>query len=315
MSKSIDKVYEESTDKNDWLYEVLVGNVDEGLRNELLKLVDYMSQWAYDKRCLSDGKIIRENINPKIYDSVEVTNEQINELINKMKDAGVGLINLDSVIEEMPLPVFRLVYDSMEIVYLGIDKEKSRLVTADDTKTWFDCVLDAYVVFSELQTKAATNTYFKIGRICIMGQEQQEKALKIHTEVCSAMPDDIRKSLYPQMQAVGILILRIYLAVQFAIANRPEVLIEKSASEAYYYERDPKNPKKRPRRKVKLVKVSYLGDLSKVKSHRKYTCECWGVIGHERHYKNGKTVFIKPYKKGPKRDDPGAYSPKTYDVV
>lgn len=30
-------------------------------------------------------------------------------------------------------------------------------------------------------------------------------------------------------------------------------------------------------------------------------CECWGVRGHIRHYKD-KTVFIEPYKKGKKRD-------------
>ena len=34
----------------------------------------------------------------------------------------------------------------------------------------------------------------------------------------------------------------------------------------------------------------------------KYRCECWGVRGHIRHYKNGKVVFIEPYKKGRKRD-------------
>lgn len=33
----------------------------------------------------------------------------------------------------------------------------------------------------------------------------------------------------------------------------------------------------------------------------KYRCEVWGVRGHIRHYKNGKMVFIKPYKKGKKR--------------
>ena len=38
------------------------------------------------------------------------------------------------------------------------------------------------------------------------------------------------------------------------------------------------------------------------KSSIKSRCECWGVRGHIRHYQDGKTVFIKPYKKGTKRD-------------
>ena len=33
-----------------------------------------------------------------------------------------------------------------------------------------------------------------------------------------------------------------------------------------------------------------------------YRCEVWGVRGHIRHYNDGKVVFIKPYKKGKKRD-------------
>ena len=35
--------------------------------------------------------------------------------------------------------------------------------------------------------------------------------------------------------------------------------------------------------------------------HRKITCPEWNVIGHFRHYKNGKTIWIAPYKKGTNR--------------
>ena len=35
---------------------------------------------------------------------------------------------------------------------------------------------------------------------------------------------------------------------------------------------------------------------------RKIQAECYGVRGHYRHYKNGKVVFVKPYKKGWNRD-------------
>lgn len=34
---------------------------------------------------------------------------------------------------------------------------------------------------------------------------------------------------------------------------------------------------------------------------RKIKCPYWPVIGHWRHYKSGKIIFIKPYWKGPKR--------------
>ena len=38
-------------------------------------------------------------------------------------------------------------------------------------------------------------------------------------------------------------------------------------------------------------------------ARRKIMCECYGVRGHYRHYKNGAVVFIKPYKKGTKRNE------------
>lgn len=41
----------------------------------------------------------------------------------------------------------------------------------------------------------------------------------------------------------------------------------------------------------------------KKKGLHKIHCECWGVRGHYRHYKNGKTVFIKAYQKGKKRNE------------
>ncbi len=62
--------------------------------------------------------------------------------------------------------------------------------------------------------------------------------------------------------------------------------------------------------KKKDKSVIYVGDVvirvgttTKTKRrevlHRK--CTCWGVRGHQRHYKNGKVVYIQPYKKGKER--------------
>jgi len=36
--------------------------------------------------------------------------------------------------------------------------------------------------------------------------------------------------------------------------------------------------------------------------HSEYTCPCWEVRGHYRHYKNGNVIFIKSYKKGKEKD-------------
>ena len=47
--------------------------------------------------------------------------------------------------------------------------------------------------------------------------------------------------------------------------------------------------------------IRYTG-THQTKKSVKYSCECWGVRGHLRHYDNGHVSFIAPYKKGKKRD-------------
>lgn len=42
-----------------------------------------------------------------------------------------------------------------------------------------------------------------------------------------------------------------------------------------------------------------------------YSVDCWNVRGHYRHYKNGKTIFIKSYEKGKKRNS-GSHTNSTY---
>lgn len=37
---------------------------------------------------------------------------------------------------------------------------------------------------------------------------------------------------------------------------------------------------------------------NKIPGNRQWRVDCWGVVGHIRHYKNGKEVYIKPYTKG-----------------
>jgi len=45
------------------------------------------------------------------------------------------------------------------------------------------------------------------------------------------------------------------------------------------------------------------------------SCPCWGVIGHWRCCKNGKRVWIKPYRKGHERMNEASYSSKRYAFV
>lgn len=66
-------------------------------------------------------------------------------------------------------------------------------------------------------------------------------------------------------------------------------LQEKIAKEGKRYESQPV--------RIRDISVRYLYEPHEARKYNRY-CEAWGVRGHYRHYKNGRTVYIKPYKKG-----------------
>ena len=50
---------------------------------------------------------------------------------------------------------------------------------------------------------------------------------------------------------------------------------------------------------------------NKIPLHRAWHIDCWNVVGHIRHYKNGREIYIKPYKKGKNRN---AETNNTYKI-
>lgn len=57
----------------------------------------------------------------------------------------------------------------------------------------------------------------------------------------------------------------------------------------------------------------YLDKLSGNMQSREIVCPCWSVRGHYRHYKSGKVIFVKEYKKGKERANTEPKD-KTYTV-
>ena len=103
----------------------------------------------------------------------------------------------------------------------------------------------------------------------------------------------------------GEWVLRALLAIMEKIENR-----EKTVKEI------DKNSKARDRNRKKVSKennkiflldelVEYVAKNNiypKHSVHHSIQCPCWSVRGHYRTYKNGRTVFVKPYRKGKKRE-------------
>lgn len=52
----------------------------------------------------------------------------------------------------------------------------------------------------------------------------------------------------------------------------------------------------------KIYTISGRIHNNKVPVSKQWHIDCWNVVGHIRHYSNGKTVYIAPYKKGKNRN-------------
>lgn len=104
-----------------------------------------------------------------------------------------------------------------------------------------------------------------------------------------------------------------YLAIQEMLIHKPTVFVESKPTTTHTVQTG--NGSNSKKNKVHVVKVIRLNaeELEKaIKGHKEIKCPCWGVMGHYRNYKSGKKVWIKPYKKGKERSNPGAYVAKEY---
>lgn len=97
--------------------------------------------------------------------------------------------------------------------------------------------------------------------------------------------------------------MRIWHGIQIALLNPQIKDVFTTGQMVKRYTRED-TPTRKRQRVVRYVKRHVI-DANKLKQtlkeyHRH--CLAWYVIGHWRHYKNGHTVFIKPYWKGVLRD-------------
>ena len=107
----------------------------------------------------------------------------------------------------------------------------------------------------------------------------------------------------------------IFMAVQMLSLERPEVMVRETVREERQETVKQKGRYKKVR-KTSMVRVIRLTEAAVEslgpRGHHVITCPNWGVAGHWRHYKSGKAVWVKPYRKGRERRNPEAYQPKEY---
>ena len=132
--------------------------------------------------------------------------------------------------------------------------------------------------------------------------------------VVEAMTADKNDKIYePLPDDVTGMLLHFFAIVQYGLYNRPTVVSERRevtnipARKSKYG----KN-KKRAKRIVEVVRHISFGEVEHKAGTHTMVCPAWGVMGHYRHYKDGKVVWIKPYTKGKMRDVLDKYEDKEY---
>jgi len=118
--------------------------------------------------------------------------------------------------------------------------------------------------------------------------------------------------------------IKYYIAIQIAMMYRPEFI-----SNVTIRHKDKSSEKpERPRKSERIVKVRKVitkeieapvsfeeQPAEEETSGNTIKCPAWGVSGHYRHLKDGRVIWIKPYVKGKERNNPAAYSKKTYQIL
>ena len=115
-----------------------------------------------------------------------------------------------------------------------------------------------------------------------------------------------------QVETFFALASQYYIAIQYALKYKPEII--RGIVRGKGNKKSADSTKSQPgfRREVKVRRIVSGDTPDEGTSVKEMKCLAWGVSGHYRHLKNGRVIWVKPYVKGKKRNDPEAYSPKIY---
>ena len=198
---------------------------------------------------------------------------------------------------------------------------KGDLIIGTDGKMQmeYDPIIDAYISFSDENRTDSVVTLFSLriddgdGNELLSGTAGKEFWRLSDPKLLYTIQQD--EDGYREFQRN---IKLSYIAIQRAMYEKPELFVTMAATPKASATADTKRNSHKRKNKVSVAKKIYL-NREEMKRYgvpsRHMTCPCWGVVGHWRTYrKTGKQVWIEPYRKGKKRNDPTAYQPKEYEL-
>lgn len=221
-------------------------------------------------------------------DVVKVSFDDFRKMNDAFDDAHKRkAVNVDSIVAEPALPNFTLAIEEYSTWEFKRD--------GDD------------LLVNQFHTPDKFGRVYGVGRFRCRGLKEGEELKEEHEFLDPYMPDEAVAEL-------GYTAAWNYVIVNWFVKNLP-AYVRKTSRKV--------NPKQKPSKKKKskqkplevVWRDEYEVDLKETTRqalHREIKCLCWGVRGHVRHYKDGREIFIKPYRKGKERDNQDAYVAKTY---
>ena len=218
---------------------------------------------------------------------------------------------------ELPLPCFKVRYDfedKVDVEHFAIYVEPR-----DNAETSFDVYVDLHNTIPPIP----------IMEMNVVATESGDKEMYY---ICSPQFDEVAKDTlgaefnekyeeYVKWHTDRFAVFgHLYSIVQHLLLNRPELVVKNTVRSAVVANENKKHKhnrsKKRKVQTYRTITVNY-EELAKVEASRpprEYSCLAWGVIGHWRHYKDGKRVWVTAHVKGKERNKPEAYDGKEYVV-
>lgn len=218
----------------------------------------------------------------------------------------------------VPLPAVEIEFQTPKEVQ--IDGESYRctgIFCVSDTGTSILAQLSIIDGFAmEFEIDADEETYAKASffPVCIYYGDEMAERIK------TADKSDLEQIEGFFASVIRSRALSLWCAIQTALLN--PATKESIGSPRVEREADSKRLKngKQGKRVVRYVRHYYINEdaLAAIKSEtekRRCTCPAWYVIGHWRHYKNGKSVFVQPYWKGEMRKEKTAIEARQREIV
>lgn len=280
-------------------------------------IIDFANMPKYENRW-------KNGCNWRKFDQITSNKDRIDELINEMIDTKHLSSDLlfDPSLEEFTIRMCEVMRPENTFVCFRktVMKPDDFIPPGiDDCQIEYTPALDAYVYINNGGSRC--DMVVNIGRMQMSRDKHKMNSTYAIPMWTTDNPDSYvqyapTEELYVFARAFKL----VYMGIQYALLHRPTRFVV-SGPAVPVGAVSIGNPCNHKNNKCKAIEVRYLRIIDapapvrdENADHRAMNCPCWGVIGHMRHYKSGKTVWIKPYRKGKERKNPEKYQPKDYEI-